>query len=1268
LATCAKIAEHSQKENAVSFVHLHLHTDYSMLDGANRLDTLAKTIRAKGMNAVAMSDHGNMFGAIDFYTTMKKEGIKPIIGIETYIHNHENIGYKELVSDPFKQRFHLCLFAKDERGYKNLMRLSSEAYLRGFYYNPRINKKTLERFKEGLICSSACLAGEINFHLNKAAQRNKERRGGYEKALEVAAGYQEIFGEDFYIEIMRHGIEEQRLIDDQIIKIAKTLGIKLIATNDAHYAERINADAQEALMCINSKYTLGDPRRLKHSVKEFYVKSPEEMAALFADIPQALENTQEIADKCDLELKLVDNKNYFPTPPNYKFTRRVAKDRDVKLTDENAEYSHENDAILFETLCRDKLENRLIYVDEGKRQSYRDRLELEIDVIKKMKFAGYMLIVWDFVSKAKEMKIPVGPGRGSAAGSLAAYALEITNIDPMKYGLLFERFLNPERISMPDIDMDFCQQRRSEIIKYVVEAYGRENVGQVITYSALQAKNAIRDVARVLGVSIPEANNMVKLIPKVLNITLAQAYESEPKLRELIQTDVNAGKIWNLATQLEGLKRGNGVHAAGIVISNEELWHKTPVCLPPKGEREKDKDAKDGEEKFYHDVATQYDGHYLETVDLIKFDFLGLQNLTVVDHTLRLIEKYANKTIDFDSMPMDDPKVFELIASGETLGVFQIEGVGLQNLSRRLKPNCFEDVVAMIALYRPGPLESGMVSDFVDRKHGRAQTTYMFPTLEPILKPTYGVIVYQEQVMQIVQTIGGFSLGKADLVRRAMGKKKPEEMEKIRGEFADGAQKNGYNRGKALELFDLIEKFAGYGFNKSHSAAYAAITYQTAYLKRYYPAEYMSALITFDANRSEKVASYINEAKRLGIGFIKPNINLSQINFEPIYENGKASIVFGLSAIRGAGEVALEYIIEARKTLGGTFKAIGELLANVDSQKVNKKVFEALIKAGAMDCFGYTRKALLSAIENIVKAAQNANNIRKESKGGLFEDDAEQMANGVSIDISPLGELDQKTLLEFEKEFAGLYLSGHPLDDFMEELNRCPHTPCEAIRRLDKSDDESEEENEDFSENETTQNEIKEGDEVLLIGKVENFDSKISKSGKRYGNVYLADLTGSAVILIFDPNIQKLENLDTARPIAFKVIVQRDDRDNKISLRAVRVLSLEEAQELDLLSDRKSKDNRNNRPEARRDFAQKTRPSPPKEEKIYKPMVFEIPLSEQSEVFLEKLYSIIRENPGEIPVCVKICSDRRDIEMQTKLGASRTAKDEAIKIGVACRY
>ncbi|GHV02356.1 hypothetical protein AGMMS49521_4020 [Campylobacterota bacterium] len=932
------------------------------------------------------------------------------------------------------------------------------------------------------------------------------------------------------------------------------------------------------------------------------------MAALFADIPEALENTLEIAEKCNLELRLGN-----PTPPNYKFTHTVAGARGVAL-EEESDYSHANDAILFETLCREKLENRLRYVPAENHETYRARLDREIAVIKQMKFAGYMLIVWDFVNKAKELKIPVGPGRGSAAGSLVAFALEITNIDPMKYGLLFERFLNPERISMPDIDMDFCQARRGEVIDYVVSQYGRENVAQVITFNSLLAKGVIRDTARILDIPIPEADRMAKLIPKELQITLEKAIAAEPKLRELVESDANAAEIWRLALQLEGLKRQAGVHAAGLVISNEPLWHKTPLYRPSGTE----------------DVVTQYDGHYLEDVDLIKFDFLGLQTLSVIDHALGLIAK-THEPIDLDIMETNDSGVFELISTGNTLGIFQIESEGLRNLSRRLKPTCFEDIIAMIALYRPGPLESGMVDDFVDRKHGRAATTYMFPALEPILAPTYGVIVYQEQVMQIVQTIGGFSLGKADLVRRAMGKKDDDLMNKMRIEFAEGAEKQGYDNHKAQELFELIGKFAGYGFNKSHSAAYAMLTYQTAYLKRYYPAEFMSAMLTFDSAHSDKVATYIQEAKRMGIDILPPDINRSQIDFEPLHDGEASKVIFGMGAIKGVGSIALEIIIKARQEQGGRFATIIDFLSQVDSQKVNKKVFEALIKAGALDGFGFSRRAMLGAIDKIVTTAQNANNIRKEVRGGLFDDEAETMASAVMIDIPNLPELDDKVILEFEKESLGLYVSGHPLDEYRDELSKYTYALSASIE------------------------EIEDGSEVVFIGKVENIENKISKKLARYGVVHLIDLTGSPELMIFERDMEKLDKLwkeDSARPIAFRVNV--DKNGDRVGLRVRRVLALEE-----LANDKPQPPRRNN-------YNNYNREKPKESEAVKQPpipMTLEIAGGSNPQV-IEELYRIIKANPGVKPVMVRILTENSEIEMVTRLSASELVRDEVVKIGV----
>ncbi|HIE34947.1 MAG TPA: DNA polymerase III subunit alpha, partial [Campylobacterales bacterium] len=866
------------------FTHLHLHTEYSLLDGANKIEILAKKCKELGMESVAITDHGNMFGAIDFYKAMKSEGIKPIIGIEAYLHNGEDLSDKST-----KQRFHLCLFAKDEIGYKNLMYLSSQSYINGFYYYPRINKKLLREHSKGLICTSACLQGEVNWHLNMNSEKNRRFGAkGYEVAKEVALEYQDIFGDDFYLELMRHGILDQQYIDEDIIRLSLETGIKIVATNDTHYLEQDDAEPHEAFMCIAMNKLFDDPNRLRHSVHEFYLKSPEEMARLYADIPEALENTQEIVQKCNLELDLGN-----PTPPNFKFTKEYAKVEEIELSSSES-YSLENDAKLFEHLCKKGLKKRLQNIPKNLHQKYWDRLDHEINIINSMKFPGYMLIVWDFVREAKERGIPVGPGRGSAAGSLVAYALEITDIDPLKYNLLFERFLNPERVSMPDIDIDFCQDRRAEIIDYVVKKYGRFNVAQVITFGSLLAKGVIRDVARVLGMSYADADKMAKLIPDKLGITLKKAYEQEPKIKELINNDPLAARVWRFALALEGLKRNAGMHAAGVVISNEELWQKTPLYKPS------------GEDT----LVTQYSLNFLEDVDLIKFDFLGLKTLTVIDNALKLIEKRYNKKIDWHKIDIDDKKVYELIQSGNTLGLFQIESQGMQRLNARLKPTTFEDIIAVLALYRPGPMESGMLEDFIERKHGRKKIYYpfeevSFDELKESLEPTYGMIVYQEQVMQIVQIIGGFSLGEADIIRRAMGKKKKDLMEEYKKDFVKRASNRGFDPQRCKILFELIEKFAGYGFNKSHSAAYAMITFQTAYLKAYFPQEFMAALLTSEQDNTDKIVKYVDEVKRLNIKLLPPNITKSSLEFSSTKIDDEDVILFGLGAIKGVGESAV---------------------------------------------------------------------------------------------------------------------------------------------------------------------------------------------------------------------------------------------------------------------------------------------------------------------------------------------------------------------------
>ncbi len=1097
------------KNDIPQFTHLHLHTEYSMLDGANKIKVLAKKIKELGMKSVAMTDHGNMFGTIDFYNTMRAEGIKPIIGMEAYIHNSEDIGDKTT-----KQRFHLCLYAKNDVGYKNLMYLSSQAYMHGFYYYPRINKKLLRENSEGLVCSAACLQGEINWHLNLNNERNvKNGAKGYERAKEIALEYKEIFGDDFYLEIMRHGIADQLYVDNQIIKLSLETGIKLVATNDTHYTNPKDAEAHEAFMCIAMNKLYDDPNRLRHSVHEFYVKSPEEIARLYADIPEAIHNTQEIVDKCNLEIKLGN-----PTPPNFKFTREKSMEQGLTLPEPELEYSLENDKILFIHECWKGLEKRLEIVDPSKHQEYRDRLQVEIDIINNMKFPGYMLIVWDFVIFGKKNRIPVGPGRGSAAGSLVAYCLFITDIDPMPYGLLFERFLNPERVSMPDIDMDFCQSRRGEVIDYVIEKYGRANVAQIITFGKLLAKGVIRDVARVLDMPYAEADKMAKLIPDELGINLKDSWEKEPKIKELCERDKKAARVWEYALALEGLNRNAGTHAAGVVISNEALWKKTPLFKP----------------SGLDTLATQYNGKYVEDVDLIKFDFLGLKTLTVIEGANQLVEKRHGKRIDFITQDVNDKNVYELIQTGHTIGLFQIESAGMQDLARRLKPSNFEDVIAMLALYRPGPMESGMLDDFIDRKHGRAEINYFFDEfdepLKPILEPTYGVIVYQEQVMQIVQTIGGFSLGGADLVRRAMGKKIKEEMDRLKDEFAEGGVKKGYDRGHCEKLFDLIVKFAGYGFNKSHSAAYALVTFYTSYLKAYYPTEFMASLLTSEKDNTDKVVKYVDEVKRLGFDLVPPDINRSDLVFSADNIDSKEVVMFGMGALKGAGDVAIKSILEARKE--GEFQDLSDFVSRIDSSKVNKRVIETLVKSGALDTFGYSRRAMLEQIEDIVEAAGKAAQAKKQAVGSLFGDDEDMTS--VSIEIEHRPEYDDKDILEFEKASLGFYVSGHPLDKYRESIEEINHTLSSEVDTLN------------------------DGAEAILVGKVEEIVEKFSKKGNKFAIATIMDLHGSFELMLFEDRIKELEeDFDLSKPIAFKVRIKIDDFGVKFNL--LKIESLKEA-------------------------------------------------------------------------------------------------------------
>ena len=1184
------------------FTHLHLHTEYSLLDGANKLTNLVSRVKELGMTSVAMTDHGNMFGAIDFYKQMTAAGIKPIIGIEGYIHNGEELNDKST-----KQRFHICLYAKNRKGYENLMYLSSQAYIHGMYYFPRINKKELREHSEGLICSSACLQGEVSWHLNLQNERNVRNGAlGYEGALEVAREYQEIFGDDFYLELMRHGIGDQLFIDEQILKISRETGIKVVATNDTHYTYPNDAQYHEAFMCIGMNKLYDDPNRMRHSVHEFYLKSPEQMAKIFADIPEAIAHTQEIVDKCEEFVPIVKT----PTPPNFKFTKEYAEAEglDIDYQDdpplppdasEEEKKKHmlaadKNDAEYFVYKCREGLEKRLKIVPEERHQEYKDRLEFEMDIINSMKFPGYMMIVWDFVKEAKKMGIAVGPGRGSAAGSLVAYSLEITDIDPMKYDLLFERFLNPERVSMPDIDMDFMQARRGEVIDYVVEKYGRNQVAQIITFGSLLAKGVIRDVARVLDMPLSQADKMAKLIPDELGITLNGktkggefkdgAFQKEPKIQELIESDANAARVWEFAKKLEGLKRNSGIHAAGVVISNEELWKKTPIYKPS------------GEDTF----VTQYSLNYMEDIDLIKFDFLGLKTLDVIQNAVKLIKRRYDIDVNWDTIDVDDAKVYEVIQTGETVGMFQIESSGMQDLNRRLKPDNFEDLIAVLALYRPGPMESGMLDDFIERKHGRKKVFYpfeevSFDLLKDTLGPTYGMIVYQEQVMQIVQTIGGMSLGGADIVRRAMGKKKVEEMEKYNRLFSEGAQKLGLDYKLASDLFKLIEKFAGYGFNKSHSAAYAMVTFQTAWLKTYYPNEFMAALLTSDKDNTDKVVRYIDEVKRMGIELGPPDICDSQLEFSAITKEGRDIVLFGLGGIKGVGEAAIEVMLEEREK-NGDYKDWQDFVNRIEPSKVNKRVIEAIIKSGGFDRFGYSRKALLDQIELIVDTAKKASEAKKNAVGSLFGDDED--ITTVDLNLKNCEEYELKEILEFEKDTLGFYVSGHPMDDFRAELDELNYTLSSELEN------------------------VKDGSQAIFIGKVEEVITKISKKGNQFGIVNLMDFHGNMEIMLFSDKLEKLSEMNQEEPIAFKGRITHTDFGPRISIS--KIMTLKEAK----------KETKKVKKEV--------------QEKPPEPINLAVRLDADAQI-LEKLYSMIQQNRGNRPLKITIVSKLHNVVIDSAI-------------------
>ncbi|WP_429884875.1 DNA polymerase III subunit alpha [Geoalkalibacter halelectricus] len=1028
----------------IPFVHLHLHSQYSLLDGAIKIGDLVKRARDLGMPALAVTDHGNMFGAVEFYLAAKANDVKPIFGCEVYVATASRFdkGNARTSSDA---SHHLVLLAENFEGYRNLCRLVSAGYREGFYYKPRVDWALLKECNRGLIALTACLGGEIPTLIEQGKMDDARRR-----CVEMA----EIFDQErFYLELQENFIPEQTRVNRGLKELARDLNLPLVATNDCHYLTREQAHAHEVLLCIQTGKTMDDPSRMRFPNDEFYVKTPQEMAALFEDVPEAISNTVRIAERCQVDLDL---KTYhFP---------QYEKPADKTLEEVLREDSRRG---LDERLAEIRKIRPISAEDE---KVYRERLEVELDCINSMGFPGYFLIVADFINWAKERDIPVGPGRGSAAGSLVAYAIRITDIDPIPYNLLFERFLNPERVSMPDIDVDFCIRGREDVIDYVRQKYGAPNVAQIITFGTMAAKGAIRDVGRAMGLPYGEVDKIAKLVPGVLNITLGEALKQEPKLRDLIEKDAKVKQLFNIALALEGLTRHASTHAAGVVVTPNDLTEYLPLYVDPKAGGQ----------------VTQFSMNYVEKIGLVKFDFLGLKTLTVIDNAVRLIRAGKDPAFDLNLIGDDDPKTYELLSRGETTGVFQLESSGMKELLIKLKPSCFEDIIAVCALYRPGPLGSGMVDDFILRKHGKKKITYDFPQLEPILKDTYGVIVYQEQVMLIAQVLANYSLGGADLLRRAMGKKKAEEMAKERQKFLAGARDNNLDEKKAGAVFDLMEMFAAYGFNKSHSAAYALVAYHTAYLKAHYPVEFMAALLTEDMENTDKVVKNIAEVRSMGIEVLPPDINASERSFT-VHEN---AIRFGLGAVKGVGSAALEIITEVRGE--APFSSLHDFCERVNLQKVNKKVIEALIKCGAFDSLGGRRAQYMEALEDAMEAGQRVQRERAMGQESLFGMEEIVSAGGNGHGQLPdLEEWPDKVLLSFEKEALGFFITGHPLARYRDTIKR--FATCDASSLSDRADKE----------------------EVKVCGIVSAVKELTTKKGDRMAFATLEDLSGLVELVLF---------------------------------------------------------------------------------------------------------------------------------------------------------
>lgn len=1063
------------------FVHLHLHTEFSTLDGACRIDDVVKKAAKLGMPAVAMTDHGNLYGAIDFYQAAKKAGVKPIIGCELYVCG-EGVKKTHRAEVPGKKNnYHLTVLAKDEVGFRNLTKIVSEAHLEGQYYKPRTDHDSLFAHGDGLIVLSGCLNGEVNESI---------RAGQVDHAKHLVGKFRERWGEDYYLEIHDHVsgevAEMQRRCTGQLLEWSREFGIRPVAANDVHFLNRDDHQAHDVLICIGTGKMVLDEKRMRYS-EEVYFKTPKEMIKLFRHTPQALWSTLEIAEKVDLKIQL-------DSSSSEKYPQFESPDGSPR-----GEY--------FRRMCREGLEVR--YGALASSAELQDRLNYEMDVMEKMGFLSYFLIVWDFIKWAKDHGIPVGPGRGSAAGSLVAYALGITDCDPLRFGLIFERFLNPERVSPPDIDVDFCQTRRPEVIEYVRQKYGERCVSQIITFGTLGAKSVIRDVGRVMGMSYGEVDRVAKMIPQELNITLAEAKKKNPELKAALEADQAVANLYESAMRLEGLTRGTGVHAAGVVIGSCDLTEYVPLTRGNEG-----------------DVVTQLAMAPLTELGMLKMDFLGLKTLTVINDAVKLIHRHT-PGFRIERIPLDDGKTFALLSRGATIAVFQLESGGMANLCRNFGVETIEHIIALLALYRPGPMD--LIPDFIDRKKGKAKVEYLHPLMEEVSRETYGILIYQEQVQKAANLLAGYSLGAADLLRRAMGKKDPEKMAQQRKIFVEGcAQTNGIPEKRANEIFDLLEKFAGYGFNKSHSAAYGLVTYQTAYLKANYPVEFMCGVLSNEISNTDKIAVFVGECAAMGIRILPPDVNRSGLGFQPeVLPDGSEGIRYGLAAVKGVGEGAVELMLRERES-GGVFRSMDDFARRVESRAVNRKLLESLVRAGAFDWTGEGRAQLFARIEGVLAAGASAQKDKASGQFSLFGDALDEVASPPpSLEGGEVEAWSQEKMLGDEKELLGFYISGHPLDRFRGALE------SGGYRRIGDLEELSE----------------KERKKAKFGVFVADVTVKYTKSGKQFAVMRVEDFTGSREMMVWGEEFEKFgRGIVKGSVLEVTAKVEQDSRTESLQL------------------------------------------------------------------------------------------------------------------------